>query len=194
MGAVLLAAGVFAAVAATAAEPKRPDFTTVGYAVVGYFRTVPGFQRGDLLSQRQVAAALGAVEATGWNVPDPEKLISRALPDSSFLLQQSATPTGKSFMRKVATFPGGYPRLDRLSSISSGEKLIRDLIRLKDGDIMMEYLATTDGGHEMGKMMGETPGGVDLNKPTGRIYTIDDLLKALAELYDGKPQPKPRQY
>jgi hypothetical protein len=190
---MLFAPAVFAVPMATAAEQKRPDFNTVGNAVVGYFRTIPDFHRGDLVSQRQVSAALAVVEATGWKIPKSEQIIARALPDSSFLLQQSLKPHGKSFMRKVASFPGGYPRLDRLATISSGQKLIRDLIRIQDGDVMIQYLATTDGGRELGAMMAQTPNGVDLNKPTGRIYTIDDLLQALAELYTGKPLLSPSQ-
>ena len=168
---------------ATAAEPERPDFRRVAEAVVGYFRTVPNFQAGDPMCQGQLAAALDAVAAVGWNVPQREALIARALPDNSFLLKEMATPAGRDFMRHVAKQPGGYARPDRPSPTSRGKKLIPDLINAKAGDLMTEDLAPTSGGFEMGKMMADTPGGVDLNKPTGRIYAIEDLLQALAEVY-----------
>jgi hypothetical protein len=184
LSSVAIAAGPMAATV----EPARPDFRQVAEVVVGYFRTVPNFQAGDLMSQGQLAAALDAVATVGWNVPDREELVSRALPESSFLFKEMATPAGKAFMRQVAKQPGGYARLDRLSSISRGKKLIRDLINDKDGYLMIEYLATTSGGYEMGKMMAATPGGVDLNKPTGRIYTIEDLLEALASVYSATTQ------
>src|SRR5262249_15161118 len=105
--------------------PKRPDFKTVAQATVGYFRTIPDFQRGDLISQQQVTGVLDAINGLGWSVPDRDKLVARALPDGSFLLQQSATSDGKKFMRKVAAQRGGYSYLDQLSRISDGEKMIR---------------------------------------------------------------------
>jgi hypothetical protein len=184
----LLLVGLLVSGPTAAAEPKRADFRQVAEAVVAYFRTVPDFGSVDLMSQSQVAGALDAVAVAGWNVPNREQLVSLALPDNSFLLKQSATPAGKRFLRSVAAQPGGYARLDRLSTISRGKKLIRDLINDKDGYLMIEYLATTSGGHEMGKMMADTRGGVDLNKPTGRIYTIEDLLQALAKTYSGETQ------
>jgi len=175
--------------ALAAAEPTRPDFATVAQAIVGHLQSQPGYRPGDLLSQTQVAAALAVAAGVGWDVPQPESIISRALPDDSFLVREFSTPAGRRFMRKIAKQPGAYPRTDRLSTIAGGEAAIRILIRDPGGDKMIEYMATTRGGRNLGKMMAGAQRGVDLNKPTGRIYTADDLLVALKMLYDNAGPP-----
>jgi hypothetical protein len=180
----LAAAWICMVAMAVAAEPT-PKFADVAQAVAGHFQAQAGYQPGDLLSQPQVAAALEVAVAAGWNVPDRDKIVSRALADDSFLVRELSTPAGRKFMRKIARQPGAYSRLDRLSTISRGESVVRDLIKQKDGDKMIEYLATTRGGQNLGRMMAGAKRGVDLNKPTGRIYTADDLLAALKKLYNG---------
>jgi hypothetical protein len=136
-----------------------------------------------LLSQGQVSAALDAVGNAGWDVPERDAILDRALPDGSFLVKELATPAGRKFMRRLSRHPGAYLRLDRLSTIAGGQQIIRDLARQKDGDKLIEYLATTAGGQSLGRMAAGARHGTDLNKPTGRIYTADDLLAALEKAY-----------
>jgi hypothetical protein len=167
--------------------PARPDFAKVALAVQEYFQSQPDEQRGDLLGQRQVRAALGQVAAAGWRVPGQEKIVGLALADNSFVVSELSTPEGRKFMRSVARHPGAYNRLDRLSTLENGQSTIRHLIEAKQGDDFITYLATTSGGKSLGKMMAGTQGGVDLNKPTGRIYTADDLLTVLKQIYDATP-------
>ncbi len=166
-----------------ASEPQRPKFDQVATTVTNYLRSQPNYQDGDLVSQKQVAAALDAVADLGWKVPDRDQIEQRALADGSFLATQLSTPAGRKFMRKIASKPGAYQRLDQLSTISRGERTVRDLVQKKGGDEFIEYLATTSSGRNFGRMMARTKNGVDLNKPTGRIYTANDLLKALKTVY-----------
>ncbi len=180
----LLAVVLLAAGGATAAPPDRPEFSVIARTVADYFKSVPGQRPTDLVTQSQVAEALAAVADVGWDVPDANTLVKRALADNSFLVQELSTPAGRNFMRDIARYPGSYNRLDQLSSISGGRYLVNDFIHRKGGYEMIEYLTTTKGGHDMGKMMAGTPGGVNLNKPTGRIYTADDLLAALKTIYE----------
>jgi hypothetical protein len=173
---------------ATAADPPpRPEFARVSQAVTDYFQSQPDQQPRDLLSQRQVRAALAQVAAAGWQVPGQDKLVARALADNSFVVRELSTPEGRKFMRKLAQHPGTYSRLDRLSTLGNGQDTIRSLIGQKQGDDLIIYLATTSGGKNLGKMMAGTQGGVDLNKPTDRIYTAEDLLSALKQIYDATP-------
>ncbi len=164
-----------------AAEP--PSFDRVVQALTLHFRSLHDFQRSDLLTQSQVAAALEAVAQTGWNVPDAKQIVDLALPDNSFLVGELATPDGKQFMRNISKSPGAYSRLDRLSRLSQGQKVVSQLIGDAGGDTLITYLATTNGGHNLGAMLADTPNGTDLNLPTGRIYTADDLLAVLKKTY-----------
>ena len=172
-----------AAPSAAAAPADRPEFAVVARAVTDYFKSLPDHRPTDLVTQSQVAEALDAVADVGWEVPEGDAVVKRALADNSFLVQELSTPAGRRFMRDIARYPGTYTRLDRLSQISGGHYLVNDFIHRKGGYEMIEYMATTKGGHNMGKMMAATPNGVDLNKPTGRIYTADDLLAALQKIY-----------
>jgi hypothetical protein len=169
---------------AQAKPPARPDFDKVSQAVFTYFQSQPDHERGDLISQRDAKAALAQVTAIGWDIPDQQKIVGRVLADSSFLIREFSTQEGRKFMRKISRQPGTYTRLDRLSTIGNGQETIRTLIHDKGGDDFIRYLATTAGGRTLGKMMPGTQGGVDLNKSTGRIYTADELVDALKQVYD----------
>lgn len=169
--------------AATAQQPATPDFAVVVMAVEQYFASLANYQAGDLISQQNVAEALEQVRDAGWDVPDADALVQRALADQSFLIGELSKPAGKKFMRKIARHPGTYSRLDRLSSISRGKTVVRDLIRQPGGDEFITYLATTNSGHNLGHMLASAQQGVDLNKPTGRIYTAEDLLAELKRVY-----------
>jgi hypothetical protein len=164
--------------------PPRPTFDKVSRAANAYFQSLPDHQPGDLISQRDVRAALAKVVAIGWDVPDPDKLVNLALADNSFVVQQFATPEGRKFMRKLKGEAGTYVRLDRLSKISGGQDTIRTLIHDPAGQDLIIYMATTSGGKSLGKMMAGTPNGVDLNKPTGRIYTADQFIEELKKVYE----------
>jgi hypothetical protein len=166
---------------AIAANP--PSFERVVQGLTAHFRSLPDFQRRDLLSQSQVAAALDAVAAAGWEVPNAKKIVDMALPDNSFLVGELSTQDGKKFMRKISQNPGTFSRLDRLSRLSQGQKVVSQLIGDDGGDVLITYLATTNGGRNLGEMLAGTPDGTDLNLPTGRIYTADDLLGVLKKVY-----------
>jgi hypothetical protein len=183
----LAVAGLCLASTAVADAPPRPEFAKVAQTVGQYFESQPDQQRGDLISQKQVRAALAQVDAAGWKVPDQNKLIGRVLADNSFVVRELFTPEGRKFMRRVAQHAGTYSRLDQLSTLQNGQSTIRHLIETKQGDDFITYLATTSGGRNLGTMMAGTQGGVDLNKPTGRIYTSDELLIALKQIYDANP-------
>lgn len=160
-----------------------PAFTAVSQAALGYFQSLPDYQPGDLINSSQVAGALDAVAQVGWEVPEYKEIVKLALPSNAWLVRELSTKKGKSFMRKVGKFQGGYPRLDRLSTIADGKQAIHILIKDPGGDEMIEYLDTTKGGHKLGAMMSSAQNGVDLSKPTGRIYTADDLVAVLKDVY-----------
>jgi len=167
----------------TASAAAPPTFDRVIQAMTGYFRSLPDFQRRDLLSQQHVTGALDAVAKAGWEVPAADKIVELALADNSFLVDELSTPDGKEFMRKIAQNPGTYSRLDRLSKLSQGQQIVSQLLGDVGGDEFIIYLPATKSGHNVGTMMAGTQSGTDLNLPTGRIYTADDLLAVLKKAY-----------
>lgn len=167
----------------TASAATPPSIEKVVQALTGYFRSLPDFQRRDLLSQQHVVGALNAVTQAGWDVPAADKIVELALPDNSFLVGELSTPDGKEFMRNISQSPGTYSRLDRLSKLSQGHQIVSQLLGDVGGDEFITYLATTNSGHNVGTMMAGTQSGTDLNLPTGRIYTADDLLAVLKKAY-----------
>jgi hypothetical protein len=165
--------------AESASQPAPINFSAITHAVEVWFAAQPGFKSGDLITRDQVETVLKKLEDAGIHVPDAKSIAERSLANDSFLIRELTTPSGRKFMRRLASKPGAFSHLDRLSTIPRGEKLIRDLIRDKGGDKLIEYLATTKGGHKMGSMMAAVPGGGNLNNPTGRIYTVADFESAL---------------
>ncbi len=167
-------------------QAKTPDFDAVAKVVRSHFASRPGYQDGDLISRSQIDAVLESAAAAGWKVHNGREIVELGLPDNSFLVRELSTPTGRKFMRKIATLPGGYSHLDRLTSIPRGEAIVRELIRKPGGDEMVAYLATTKGGRRLGKSLSGVRGGADVNKPTGRVYTADDLLDVLQQAYKNR--------
>ncbi len=176
---VAIALAIFMADFTIAApQLQTMDGRAVAKVVDEFFASQPDYQRGDLITRSQIEKVVAKLVDSGVPISEPTKITRLGLPDDSFLARELSTPSGKRFMRKVTHHSGGFSHLDRLSTIPRGQEIIRDLVRQKDGDKLIEYLATTKGGKNMGSMMGNVRGG-DLNKPTGRIYTTDDLLKAI---------------
>jgi hypothetical protein len=169
----------------TMATPPAPplEFDAVRSAVEQYFHSLEGYQAGDLIARSHIRGALEMVSNAGWQVPEADSIAQLGLADSSFLVVRLSTPSGRRFMRRVADDQGAYARLDRLSSISGGQALVNDLIRRKGGDEFVRYLATKHG-RQLGAQASATRQGVDLNRPTGRIYTADDLIAALRQMWD----------
>ncbi len=163
--------------------PATPDFAVVQSTIGKSIARRENYQDGDLICQSQVRDVLDAVARAGWDVPNRDAILKRVLADGSFLIKEASTPAGRSFMRRVGRHAGAFGRLERLSTISGGERLIRDLIRQKDGDKLIEYMATTPGGQNMGRMAANSKNGIDLNKPTGRLYTANELVSQLDQLY-----------
>jgi hypothetical protein len=181
VAAALLASG--AAVASEAPDASLPPFDRIAQAVERHFAGLDYYRPGDLISRSDVADALDYVTAVGWDVPARAELEGRVLDDGAFIVQKLRTKEGMKFMSQIASLPGAYGRLDRLSAMSGGRNLIHTLIHDKGGARLIEYLATTEGGENLGRTLASTKNGSNLNKPTGRIYTVEELVTALAKIY-----------
>lgn len=167
---------------ASAAGKKPPTQEQIVAAASATFEELSGHKPGDLISQSQANAALQAAAKLGWQAGIESRLAGRALPDGHFLIQRKSSRKGRSFLRKVGK-SGGYAQLDRLSSTSDGKKHIKYLIGQRDGHLLITYMATTSKGRNLGRQMANVRRGVNLNKPTDRIYTAEQLMVAIKELY-----------
>lgn len=175
--------GIASAVAATpASSPKDkpiPPFVEVRQDVERYFRAMPDFQLGDLLTRDDVAPLLAQLQRTWLSPVDAGKILEKVPVKGEFLVNQLSTPDGRKFMRSIAAYPDGYDRLDRLSRMPHGQQTVSALVRGPGGAKMIQYMTETPGGRELGKQLSNAPTGRDFNAPTGRIYTVAMLLDQL---------------
>jgi hypothetical protein len=173
---------------AHAVEPtpaaKLPSFEEVEQAVARHFSTRKGYQPGDLIAQSDFDAIMDELKHLGWTPAGADQMRDAVLPDKSLLIQESRSTAGRNFMRRVGHNPQGFDRLEHLSRLINGRQTVQRLIQLPEGYKFMDYMTNTPGGREMGKMLSHDPGGKDFNEPTGRIYTEEQLLKALEQSYD----------
>lgn len=179
----LLWSEAFAAEPAAAPSSSLPQFEQVRTTVNEYFRTLPEYEAGGVLTRKDVQPLFARLQAVGWTVADREAILAQVPQEGDFLVQQLRTPEGRKFASRIAAYPDGYDRLERLSRIPNGKTTVRDLVRSKGGDKLIEYLATTPGGAEMGKMLSKDPRGAKFNQPTGKIYTAAQLLARLKQSY-----------
>jgi hypothetical protein len=187
--AIILVVGALAGAATTAssaraADPDRlPAYTSVQKLVRDYFASQPGYERRDIISQRDAVAILADLDKLGWKVADRREILDRVPADNELLVRELRTSAGRKFMRQMDRYPDAYDRLDRLTHMPQGTSTLKRLVAGPDGYKLIEYLTTASGGREMGKMLSNTPRGRGFNRSTDRIYTQRLLMQALKARY-----------
>ena len=177
--------------AADAQQPKdrsMPPWKSVDGFVQRYFASVPGYQKGDLISRGRVEATLKHLKKMGWIVSDRVAILNATLEDRNVLVQQFQSTQGRKYMRQVKGYPLAFSQLDRVSRQYGGRALVRDIVKLPDG---AKY-ASPNRARGVPNLVDLLPkrGGskaqriADYDKPTGRIYTVKELLKRLKASYD----------
>ncbi len=165
-------------------QDPRPPFADVEKVIREQFKPTYKFHRGDLIVRSQVTAALKAIEAIGWSVPEQEKLMELVLPDSDFLVQQLKTPKGKQLYQQVAGLPGAIDMLDHLRHMKGGQKTFEVLVQKSRGtDKIIRDMVTTSGGRRLARDITKYENGKDFTKPTHRIYRVQELIAALHDVY-----------
>lgn len=169
-----------------AAEPVMPDFRTLAAVVSKQLAKQPGYQPGDLITRREIAGALEALEQrSAWKLTTAQKdeLVAKGLEPQSFLAQQLTSKNGREFSRHIAKYQLGYDQLERLSKMPQGRSTVERLVKGPEGWKLLEYMATAKGGHELNKMLSETPRGGNFERSTGRIYDEPQFLAELQKLH-----------
>lgn len=166
----------------THAADELPKFEKVQSGVESYFSKQKDFLPGDLVTRKQVAAVCDEIARLGWKIADRAELEKRALDDGSTLATQLRSASGRKFMRQAGAMSMGYDQLDRLSQLPQGRSTLDRMMRDPQGAKMLEYFASSQQGQEMMKKMSRDANG-KFDQPTGKIYTADDLMKALQRSY-----------
>lgn len=190
IGACLLPIVVGADTAPAADSPQLPEFAQVERAVRAYFKSLPDYQAGDVITRSQVEPLLGQAKLMGWLGSQRSTVLSRLLQDNDYLVGELRSPAGRDFLPQIANYPNGLDRLDRLSQLEYGKKAVRNVLHVRDGYKLIEVLATTPNGKALGNVLAKSPDSADFNKPTGRIYTVDMLVAHLKQLYQAKMAPQ----
>lgn len=169
-----------------AADPALPDFRTLAAVVSKHLAKQPGYQPGDLITRREIAGALDALQQrSAWKLTkvQQEELVAKGLESQSFLAQQLTSKNGREFSRHIARYQLGYDQLERLSKMPQGRSTVERLVKGPEGWKLLEYMATAKGGHELNRMLSETPRGGNFERSTGRIYDEQQLVAELQKLH-----------
>ncbi len=183
MGVVLLLITCGTAAGAVRWNQPRPEFAAIDGIVRRQLATETDYSPGDIITRSQVQAVLESVQSAGWKVPGVDGIVKDALEDQAFLPRNLRTEAGLKFMQHIKRDPGAYDRLDRLSAMPHGRQDILAMIKGPDGWKLIDYMTKSEGGENLGKQLSNAPTGRHFNKPTGRIYTEDDLIRRLKEVY-----------
>ncbi|MFV1964220.1 MAG: hypothetical protein ACC628_02265 [Pirellulaceae bacterium] len=168
-----------------ASEEQPPSLAVVQHLVNSHFSARRDFQKGDLISKRDVLPIFTELQGLGWKVADQAEILSLVLDDGSAVVQTTRTRNGKKFMRKVSGYRLIYDRLDRITREPGGRRLLADLVKLPDAERYAK-MKSRRGALNMLDFLPKNRSGkrrriADYEKPTGRIYTIDAFLKRLQQ-------------
>src|SRR4051794_30860564 len=97
---------LMAVFALAAPRPKAPDDRAVTKLVDEYFASLPGYEKGDLITRSQIEKVIAKLVSRGVKISDSASIVKLGLADDSFLVRELSTPDGKRFMRKIASRSG----------------------------------------------------------------------------------------
>lgn len=172
------------------ASPALPSPTDVQSAVQGFFKELPGYQPGGLVTRAQVAPLFRRLRSLGWEVADSADILAALPAPNDPIVRALQGPAGASFQKKLATIPQGYDYVARLLALPRGKEVVADLVQAPGGEAMIQYLSTTPGGKRTGAMLSR-PAGHDFNQSTGRLYTAEDVAARLKASYTAARANKP---
>ncbi len=165
---------------APASVTRKPSAAELAQPIQQYFSAQPGFKAGDLVTRDVTRQLLTQLEKAGWQVKDADQLLEKVLPENDFLVQQLKSDRGRSFLGKIRSTPGGIDCLDRILRMPHGQDNVRQLIqKVPNGHEWIQGMVESSHGRRMTQQMAKSSTGRDINKATGRIYTVDELQKAI---------------
>ena len=166
-------------------EPQRPSPQKVEAFTNSFFRTLPDYTPGNLITKTQVEELIKAMFKNEWviNTEDRNQLLKRILDDNAFLVKElNTTDHGRGFLRKIKNYPGGVDRLDKIAQMPKGKRDVHAMIyNIPNGDDWIKGMTTTEHGRRLGESISHWQRD-DFNKNTGRIYTVEALAPELSQI------------
>lgn len=150
------------------------------------------YERDDLITSNDVEVVLAQLGGAGWDVPQQDKLLTRAVPASDTLARLLSSKQGVKFMRAVSNRKGIYDQLDRLLQLPGGDNMVRDMITAHNGVQLVDYYFNhANRGINLTELLprrgdGQPATDKDFRKPTGRIYTGGSLIEHLRVIYEAQ--------
>ncbi len=175
---ILVSGSVFAQIDVKKEKPRKID---VKKMVTNHFKTLSGYQSGDLITGGQVEPLIKKFAQQGWEIANPDLPMKRMIKSGSYLDKTMNSRKGKTFFRQISSIKNGMDRVERMLSTKNGRSSIRQLVfEIPRGADYIKALATTSNG----KLLGNRQNGQNFNKPTGKIYTEKQLTEYLTKLFE----------
>jgi len=168
-------------------KPKKLTAADLKATVQEKLSRNPYYMPGFLLSRGDVDDVCEAIEDKGFDMPeDREALYEDFLSDTSPLVKLLKTPSGRTFMKKIAGDPTVYDRLERLSWSFDGRMVLERMVSAKDGPAKIKQLQTKEQVAKLSKALASDPRTQDFALPTGRVHTADELCEHLMQWLEGQ--------
>ena len=171
-------------------KQKKQKNINVQEVVEDYFKTVPNYISGDLITNQQIEPLIRLFDEAGWKIQNTELLLRRFIKTGSYLDQvMNSSPKGRVFFRQITSFKNGMDRVERMSVMKAGKSTIRQLVyEMPGGADYVKALATTKHGQKLGHIVRQSKNGQNFNKPTGKLYNEEQLIEHLEKLYKERPK------
>jgi hypothetical protein len=155
---------------------KTESISPLAATIMRYFASSKNYQRGDLITNSQVAEMQGFLRKTQGHSPATHpRMLRRLLSDNAALVKFFYSGDNRVFLRNAAKKYGGYAGLDRITQSAAGREKLEALQRTND----IEGLET---------LLKDFPLNRSAKRPP-RIYTVEEFLAALSGPDDATPAP-----
>ena len=159
----------------------------VAKVLEAHFAKKPGYRPGDLVGREDLREiALRLADAGLMPAGGIDDLEARIPSETAEIRKLLSGKDGQRFMRQIARMPGGYKQFDNLANLPTGGQFGRDMVEARGGDEIIAYLTGTKGGQRLSRSLARHNLQRAGRQPPPRIYTQDDLEKALTQLYAPK--------
>jgi hypothetical protein len=176
-----------AAKPAKSEKPTEPTAAQLKALVEQTLKKNPYYAPGYLISRRDVEKLFSHLLEDGiTSTEDQEDLAECVMSDSSFLVGRLKTPTGRAFMKKIASDPTNYDRLERLSWTPDGRQVIDNILKAKDGPTQIQQLKTSAQVAKLSKRLAADASTADFALQTTRCHTAEELIVKLQEVIAAK--------
>ena len=161
----------------------------ISRTVIRHFQSQQQYHVGDLIVRSQVAEIQDYMRKTrGISASTNSRLRKRVVADQDPLARAFYSADNDRLLREAAIQLGGYGPLDQLCQLKSGRQILATAIRQANLEMLVKY------AHENGVSSGAAQASSanveeKRNRERSKIYTVEDLLKAMHPHRKGLADP-----